>query len=237
MSQYLKIDSSLRVNPASTDPSDCSIPLHETLVGQYQLMSIQLPVTYFTLNSTNSLVYFNDDQDRVCSLAYGYYNSMASVAAELAVKMTAAGTGTVTCSVSQLTNVLSITNTVPFVMTFGSKTLNSASEVLGFSSDSVAAATTQIGSRTMNLSTTTSYNFQLSNTSSSFRTVNGMNYSFCIPAVTSSPTITYYEPSTNMPITLHVGSTNMLHVKIMDDQSRIMNNMKSNFFIVLRKLD
>ena len=53
---YLKIDSSLRVNPASTDPSDCFIPLHETLSGRYQLMSIQLPVTYFTLNSTNNQV-------------------------------------------------------------------------------------------------------------------------------------------------------------------------------------
>lgn len=237
MSQYLKIDSSLRVNPTTTDPSDCSIPLHETLVGKYQLMSIQLPVTYFTLNPTNNQVYFNDGTDRVCSLAHGYYVSMADVATELAAKMTAAGAGTVTCAVSTLTNVLSITNTVPFVMSFGSKTLNSAADVLGFIGDSVAAATTQTGSRTMNLSTTASYNFQLSNTSSAFRTVNGMNYTFCIPAVTTSPTITYYEPSTNMPITFHVNSTNMLNVKIMDDQWRVMNNMKSNWFMVLRKLE
>ena len=234
---YLKIDSSLRVNPASTDPSDCFIPLHETLSGRYQLMSIQLPVTYFTLNSTNNQVYWNDGSDRVCSLTHGYYSSMATVAAEVAAKMTAAGAGTVTCAVSTLTNVISITNTVPFVMTFGSNTLNSAADVLGFSSDNVAAATTKSGSRTMNLSTTTSYNFQISNTSSAFKTVNGMNYTFCVPAVTSSPTITYYEPSTNMPIIFFINSTNMLNIKIMDDQWRVMNNMKSNFFMVLRKLD
>ena len=64
-----------------------------------------------------------------------------------------------------------------------------------------------------------------------------MNYTFCVPAVTTSPTITYYEPSTNMPIIFFINSTNMLNIKIMDDQWRVMNNMKSNFFMILRKLD
>lgn len=234
---YIKIDSASRERPKSSCPSDCTIVTSETLEGTHSLKSIMIPVTYFNINETNNVVYWSDTSgSKTCLLPPGYYNSFAMLASALATAMTAAGAGTVTCSVSPLNNRLTISNTVNFQLTFGNNTSNSAATILGFVGTSPNMALTQTGSKTMNLNTTTCYNFQFSTAYPSLRTVDNKSFTFSIPALTATPNMFYYEPPVQFPITFRLNSTRALQIRITDDQYRVINNMCSDFWCVLEKI-
>ena len=237
MSQFIKIDSSLRNSPTTNFPSNCTIPSQEVLHGTYSLKAMSLGVTYYNVNSTNNMVYFTDTGGaRTCALTPQYYISMAALATNLATAMNSVGSGTVSVTASASTLRLTITNTVAFSMTFGTNTLNSASIILGFVGNSAGAAITQIGTQSANLSTTLSYNFQLSNSTSELRTLDGKQFTFCIPALTTTPACCYYEPSVAFPIVFRIDSTRNLGVKIFDDQFRILNNMTADFYMILSRI-
>lgn len=235
--QFIKVDSSLRYNPTTTYPSDCVIPSNEVLDGVYMLKSIMLPITYHNINSSNNVVYFTDTGGaHTATLTSGHYSSVTTLCTTLAAAMTTAGAGTVTCTEDSLTGLITVTSTVNFTFTFATNTLNSASLILGFIGDSAVAATSQVASRMPQLNSTSSYNFSLSSTAGAFRTLRGESYTFCIPALSSTPSSAYYEPSSHFPITFRINSTTELGIKIFDDQYHILNNMSSNFFIVLQKI-
>lgn len=236
--QLLKLNSSDRINASTTDPSDCTIQANQALSGSYRLRLIQLPVTYYNVNSTNSTVYFTDTGGvRTATLTSGHYASFSTLATELATKMTAAGSGTVTCAVSLLTNRLTVTNTVNFSFTFGTNTVTSASTLLGFSGNSAASATSQVGDRIMNLAETLSFNFILSDCSSQIRSAKGQGYTFIVPNMVTTPTITYFEPTAHNPITITVvNPTHSLSIKVYDDNHNIINNMRSDWLMVLEKI-
>jgi hypothetical protein len=231
----IRVDSKLRLNPTTTDPSSCIIPSVEVLSGTYSLKSIFLPITYYNINSTNNQIYFNDGTARVASIPVGYYSSLSDLGTAAAAAMATFGS-TITASLNALTNMLTITSNLAFTFTFGSFTTNSAATVLGFIGDSTVSQLTQTGTVVMNLSTTTSYNFQLSNSSSNVRTMDGKNFTFCIPALTNTPTNMYYEPPAQFPIIFHLDATQALRINIFDDQFRVLNNMRSDFYFVLQKL-
>lgn len=236
--QLLKLNSSDRLNALTTDPSNCSIQTIDVLSGTYRLRSIQLPVTYYNVNATNSTVYFTDTGGaRTATLTSGYYSSFSAVAAELATVMTAAGAGTVTCSVSNLTQRLTVTNTVAFSFTFGTNTLNSASTILGYIGNSASSATSQVGDRIMNLSESLSFNFVLSDCSTQIRSARGQCYTFIVPKDVNTPDIAFYEPAAHNPIQFTVmNSTQTLGVKVYDDNHQIINNMRSDWLMVLEKI-
>lgn len=232
---YLEVNSNLRENASTTYPSDCIIHSNLTLGGRYALKSILLPITYHNVNANNNTIYFTDTGGaRTCQLPIGYYSQLPDFAAAVATAMTAAGAGVVTCSVSSRTNVLTVTNTVAFSFTFGSNKANSAGRLMGIVADT-ATALSQSGSQTMNLNSTSCYNFIIDGASSEVVGMDGSRCTFKIPATTATPNEVYYEPSEQFPIIFTLTSTKVLRIRIMDDQFRILNNMRSDFYMMLQK--
>lgn len=232
---YLEVNSNLRVNPSTTFPSDCTIHTQLTLSGTYAVKSILLPVTYHNVNANNSTIYFTDTGGaRACQLPNGYYSQLSDLASAIATAMTAAGAGVVTCSVSSRTNVLTVSNTVAFNFTFGSNKANSAGRLMGFIADTDTALS-QTGTQTMNLNSTSCYNFIIDDASSEVVGMDGSRCTFKIPATTATPNEVYYEPSEQFPIRFTLTSTKVLRIRIMDDQFRILNNMRSDFYMILQK--
>lgn len=233
----IKIDSTLRINPTTTIPSDCQILCNEVLDGHYQLKGISLPVTYWNVNSTNSIIYWTDTGGaRSCIITNGFYSSTSALASVVASTMTAAGSGTVTCSTNSLNQCLTISNTVPFAMGFGTRTTNSASILLGFIGNSSSAATSQTGTQLVDLATTTAFHFQISNCSTGIRTTDGKNFTFILPAYSTTPSLIYFEPSQQFPIRFRVDPTNTITIRILDDQFRVLNHMYSNWYMVWEKV-
>jgi len=232
---YLEVNSNLRVNPTTTFPSDCTIHTQLTLSGNYSLKSILLPITYHNVNANNSTIYFTDTGGaRTCQLPHGYYSELSDFASAVATAMTAAGAGVVACSVSGRTNVLTVSNTVAFSFTFGSNKVNSAGRLMGFLADT-ATAISQSGTQTMNLNSTSCYNFLIENASSEVVGMDGSRCTFKIPATTATPNEVYYEPSEQFPIVFSLSPTKVLRIRIMDDQFRILNNMRSDFYMMLQR--
>ena len=233
--EYLDVSSTLRSNRNTTDPSDCIIPSNMLLRGVYQLRAISLPLTYHNVNSYNNVIYFTDAGGaHTCQMAPGYYSSFVSLAAEVAQVMSAAGAGTVTCSINARTNVLTVINTVPFSFTFGSNTSNSAAQLLGFAGNS-ATATVQTGQNTMSLNSTSCYNVMIDDTMMNVTSLNGQRCTFKIPAVFSTPSVMYYQPSQEFPISIDFQATKSLHVRILDDQYRPLTNMSLDWYMMLQK--
>lgn len=237
MTQILKIDSALRVNPSTTNPSDCVIPCNEVLSGKYALRAIMLPVTYHNVHAGNNTIYWTDTGGaRTANLTSGYYSSKTALATEMATVMTAAGAGTVTYTIDNRTQILTVSNTVAFSFTFGTNTTNSAASMMGFIGNSLAAALSQTATKLINLSETLTYNFNFSDSNSGVRTMNGQGYTFCIPAIETTPSLMYYEPPVHFPITFTLTPTQALCIRIYDDKNRIINNMRSDFFMMLEKI-
>jgi hypothetical protein len=237
MSQYIKVDSNLRIDAATTSPADCVIPSDHVMGGCYQLKSVTLPATNFNLNSSNNVVYFNENDGalKTCVIPIGYYSGFADVANALALSMSAAGTGTYTCSVSSLNNRLTVNSTVNFKFLFGSNSLNSASIVLGFVNNSASSATSQTGSQIMNTSITTNYNFIISDASSSIKTLDGKSFTFSVPPLSATPNLIYFEPSERFPITFRFEATRNLKIKIVDDKQRVIPNLNSDWTLTLER--
>lgn len=231
----LKVDSSLRQNPLTSDPSDCTIESNELLEGRYELKSILIPVTYWNVNSSNNKVYFTDTGGaQVASLTSGYYTSFEQLVNELVTQMNAVGAGTVTASINSLNNYLTVNNSVNFSFTFGTNTTSSASKLLGFTGNSASATTSQLAQRIMNLKFTTAFNFHISDATSGVKTLTGQQFTFSIPALTTTPGFCYYAPIQENPISFILKPTKQLSVKITDDDGRVLNNMKSEWTLFLQ---
>lgn len=238
MSQHYMIDSSYRQSKDTTFPSDCVIPCNEVMSGTYSLCAIALPITYHNVNSTNSTIYWTDTGGaRSCQLPSGFYSSYNPFIAAVAAAMTANGAGTVTCTVSSLTNTLTVTNTVPFQFTFGTNQINSAATLMGFNGDSATSALNQVGTKIINLATTLSLNFIISEATNAVKVVGGQQFTFSAPAITNTPDLAYYEPTLHFPIRIHFASpTRTLSIKICDSQSRVLNNLASDWYMILEKI-
>jgi hypothetical protein len=225
------------LNPKTTNPNNCVIVSNLIISGLYQLKSVMLPITNYNINSTNNSIYFNESNSslKTCIIPEGFYSSFSDVATALQTSMNSSGTGTYTCTVSSLTNKLTISSTVDFKLLFGSNTVNSASTVLGFVGDSSSSLTSQTGDHIMNISINTNYNFVIENTSSSITTLDGKTFSFSIPALSSTPNMVYWQVPLEMPIFIRFDGTRNINVKIVDDDMKIIQNLNSDWYIVLDK--
>ena len=235
-SPSIKVQSSTRQNPLTTYPNNCVIPCQDVLHGRYRLQHLMLPVTYFNVSATNNKVYFSDTTGaHVATLTPGYYNAFSSLATEVATQMTSAGNGTVTCAVSSSTNLLTVSNTENFSFTFGTHIANSAAVLMGFIGNSAADATSQVAVRTMNLSELLYINFSISEAASDgVRSTDGHSYTFSVPAAATVPNLYLYEPSEQNPVILNLNSTRSLTVRIYDDHGNLLNNMYSDWSMLLK---
>jgi hypothetical protein len=235
-SEFIKVDSALRYDPNSTNPSDCVIPSAFCLQpGKYSLKSIMLPISYHNINSTNNQLYYNDGVDRVAVVPAGYYSNFTLLATAVTIAMNAVSGVNYSATVSSSNNFITI-DTIGTAFYFRDG-VNSIVPLLGFRTNT-AAAVSQVGYRTMNLKTTLSFNIAISEASNNIKTMNGKLYTFVIPAITSTPSLLYYECNNNVmqiDFTL-ANATEKLSFKIYDDQFNILNQMALDFYMIIQKM-
>jgi len=122
-------------------------------VTEIILEAAQIPFSYYTVNSTNNVLRFNNDADGIV-IEPGNYTA-SSLRAELQTKIDAAFAGQNSAvSYSPITSKLTIYKDVPFVLDAVDGNPNStAAHMLGFQVDSVSG-TSATGDSVINLSGT-----------------------------------------------------------------------------------
>lgn len=228
---YVKINSADRLNPTTTTPAQFTIASTVPLTG-LSLKAIYLPVTcYNVATGINSSIYFTDTQARVANIAPGFHSGATTFMTAVSDAMTAAsgGAGVYSCTLNAVTQLLNISCTIPFSLTF-SNTQGTSSEMLGFRNVDTATATSQTATAVLNLTTTLCYNISI-NGAQGAASLSGASASFVIPALTTTPSNLYYEVSLTMPQSITFQSSKHLDIAIYDDTHRLLN-MQSNFYMI-----
>jgi hypothetical protein len=235
-SLFLKLDSSHRINYASTNAGSFNIKLQRPMQGYYKLCSAYMPVTSYNISSTNNRIpFYENGAAKVAVLTPGYYAS-SDLIAQVATQMTAASSGFATYSATQsaLPLRITVTSTQLFMFQFGSVPLNSCAAVLGYLPVDTPSATSQTATNMYNLATIRSFNIQL-NSETQFTDVNGRGCTFVVPILGNSGSVSVYEPTKAFPQTVFFTSpTSQLTIQVSDDNG-IPLNFSADFYLILKK--
>lgn len=234
-SQHIKIDSSQRVNPLTTSPSQFSIRGSNTVFcGRYHLKAVFMPVTFYNVSATNNQIYFTDSNgSHTISLQPGFYTSSLYLPA-IATAMTAAGAGiTYTLALDPITQHVTVSSSSgTFTLNF-SNTLNSAASTLGFSFVDTLTASSQLSVGILNLAQTKTFNISI-NSATSTNDLNSRGYSFVVPCTSNTPSIEYYETQPGYMQSIQIDSpVRQLDITVYDDNHVILP-LFSDWYMILQ---
>ena len=234
--QYVKIDSSNRLNRATTGSGQFYIPsMPQSLEkGLYKLKQVYIPNSSFNITTFNNRIpFFEAGVDKVGVLTPGFYTQSDLIAAIAASMTAASGIGTYTVSLNVIPYRIVIASTVAFQLKFGSDLVNTASGVIGFVNTDTALSTVHTATNVSNLADPLSYNIVIRGASSSFRNVNGNSFSFSIPITDNSFGITMYEPSAHFPQMIEFSSlVQTLDISVVDDKNNVIQ-LSTDWYMVL----
>jgi hypothetical protein len=236
MANYIKLDSSKRLNYAATNPGEFILPLSKPLSGTYSLKQVVIPLSYFNINATNNIIPFYENATaKTAVLTPGYYSD-SDLLVQLASAMTATSAGfqTYTVTRSALPMRITIAGTQNFQLLFGSNTVNSAAEIIGFMPIDTPSATSQLAQNISNLSTLRSFSINL-NMENGFSDSIGNASTFVIPILGVSGAINIYEPPLHFQqrVTCN-SSTSNLRIKVTDDNANALG-LCSDWYMILQK--
>ena len=234
---YLKIDSSNRLNYATSNAGKFSIALQRPLEGCWRLCQAYIPVSNMNVSSNNNVIYFQENgQSKSATLTPGYYDT-ATLMAEVAAKMTAASGGYATYTVSQsaLPLRLVITSTQQFKFMFGTLT-NSAAGILGFLPlDSPELANSHAAQNMSNLAIQRSFNISV-NSESKFVDTVGRLCTFLVPVLGNTGSLALYEPTMMFQqLITFTQPVSSLNIKVCDDRENQLE-MFADWYIILGKM-
>ena len=127
--------------------------LDEPINGVYQLEVFACTNNIYNVNDTNNKIYLNENGSNLtCTLTNGYYLT-TEFKNHVSDTLNNTTTGTITITLDENTNKLTITNTLLFYLTFGSNTSNSANKLMGFDATDGANALTQTSNQPIDLNT------------------------------------------------------------------------------------
>ena len=122
-------------NPATTNSNNFEIKFVDTLQGNWLVKWATLPNSIYNVNSTNNVIYWTSGFSGALSATVppGHYSG-ATLAATMEPLMETADGGGIDYSVTydSTTAKFTITSVAVISMTFGTNTVNSISEVIGF---------------------------------------------------------------------------------------------------------
>lgn len=236
--QYIKLDTSERINPLTTTPSQCKIHSSSyTFEGTYALAYAYIPVTFYNVNASNNLFYFTDTDARVATITVGFYDSV-SVLVALAAAMNTASTSTIYAvssrnSATKCVTIASSSNN--FVLNL-SNTVNSIASLLGFTSLYDTMSSMGVISDTMaNLAQVKSFNMNINGLSSVISLSGQSAYSFILPITVATPSILIHEPSTFIQTITFERPTRDILLTMYDDNHNVIQ-LQEDFFIVLKPM-
>ena len=143
--------------------------------GRYKLLSFCLTNNIFNISDNNNKVYFTENSVPLTStLTNGYYNP-SDFRSHLQTKLDATASGTITCSLDDKTNKLTISNdTHNFNFTFATNTTNSARKLLGFNATDGTGASSQTSDNPIDLNSNKCFFVDI--TENDDKNINGTDY-------------------------------------------------------------
>lgn len=226
------INSKDRLNPLTETTSDFTFSFNRnnSRITEIILESIQIPFSFYVINSSNNVITFNSGAI-VATIAPGNYNS-SSLSLELKNKInTAFGDTNTTVTYSSSTFKLTITRTTSFVIdSFVTIPASTLSKTIGFRISSVSG-TTAIGDTAINIS---GPNYLLIYSKFLARPIfrktlyvndNYQDVLIAVPVNTSQGNIITMNP--NIPIRLsykfNISSSDIIDIQIRDENENIIN--------------
>jgi hypothetical protein len=238
--QRIIIKSSDRTLPGTTTSSNFSIDSRIIFEGTYQVQTIYCPLNFFNVYARNNQIYFREGgTNKVATIAPGFYAGAATLMTNVAAALTAASGGTNTYTVTQdvLTNALTITaSAVGFTLTFGTNTLNSAAELLGFPVvDANSTPLSITASKQWNVATVRCINFIINDIVALTDTKRNSCTVTC-PILGDYQSVQYYEPTIQAPqLFTFRDRANTLQIKVVDDNG-VELPLQSEWYMIVSKV-
>lgn len=179
--KYLHIDSQLRTNGTF---HDFRIEIKPAIfsVQKIKLIALNLPNTYYNVNSSNNIIYFTDgDLNFQAEIPPGVYDILTLPPVIADVMTNGSGfDGNVTVTFDDSTLLLSITATSLISLQFGTFQTNSMATLLGFNLIDTALLLTNTANNIINLSIPSCIFIRINEFSQMCRSTNGYNATFAI---------------------------------------------------------
>jgi hypothetical protein len=237
--RYLHINSKLRSYGHS---HDFAIQLQPSIgsIKRIKLLALAMPLSNYTINSTNNLIYFNDGvTDYIATITPGVYNSDNIVTA-IKTAMEATGyAGTITVTFSENTYKLTISSTTNFMLQFQTLTDNSANHILGFDELDTVLALSHEGDNSINLSIPSCIFLKIAELPSMVRSSNGINGTFPIYINVISGEVNYFYSNLYFENVAYntISFTNMLHIQLIDPDTGNTFDINDNDWSMLLELE
>lgn len=148
--KYFLIDSRDRTNGVS---HNFQIQLDAGLdrIKSVKLLCVSLPLTNYTINSSNNLIYFNDGADEIATIPPGSYDYNSILTAIQTAMTTAGYGGVVTATYDNVTMKFTIATSTAIIFTW-SNTTNSAAYILGWNNGDTLLDTSHTSTNISHLS-------------------------------------------------------------------------------------
>lgn len=232
----IKIDSSQRINYATTNAGQFRVPLQQAMQGTYALKQVLVPITNFNVSATDNVIpFFENGVAKTAALSIGYYTSATLKTAVVNALNTASGGFAIyTADVSSIPQRLTISSTQPFQLQFGTRSTNSIALTLGYLPADTDLATFQLAPNGINLSVIRSYNVSV-NGEVGFTNNAGQSFTFLVPLTGQANQLCLYEPTLHFPQYLTISQpVSTLHIKVTDDNNNVLSLSADWHFVISR---
>jgi hypothetical protein len=237
--RYLHINSKNRSYGYSYDFA-IELKLAIMSVKSVKLLALALPLSNYTINDSNNIIYFTDGvTDFEATIIPGIYNS-DNIGLAIKNAMESVGyVGTISTYFSENTYTLTIISTTNFSLQFGTFMANSAYQILGFDLVDTSLDIAHEGDNAINLSIPPCIFIKINEFPIMCRSSNGINGTFPIYINTISGEINYFysnlyfENKANNTISF----TNMLHIQLIDPDTGDLFDVNDNEISILLELE
>jgi hypothetical protein len=147
------VNSAYRLNPGSETSTNFTYSFNEnvTRITQISIEFIEIPYTFYSINSLNDRLVFNNNPASFITVTHGNYNT-ATLANELVTKIIAQFGGTCTVTFSPTTFKMTITRGVAFNLnSTDTQVTSTLAPLLGFKVTTVGITTTVTSDSVVNI--------------------------------------------------------------------------------------
>lgn len=207
---FLLIDSTDRISGNShsfTIQLQPGIMQPKTVTLKY----VSIPLTNFTVSSSNNVIYFGGYTATITPGVYDYISIATAV--KNAMEATAYA-GTITVTYDTLTYLFTISGTVAFTLDFGTNTTNSMAYLLGYDEVDVVSATSHTADSVAHLSIPQFIMIDITGLPQSTFTSNGEHCNFIIPTNNISGYQNYFFETSQYTLSFPGGHTSIQYFNV-----------------------
>lgn len=218
---------------------DFRVYFDRALSGTYFFSSASIPRTWYTCDSTNNRIYFNENAtDKTASITPGNYTTTSlATAVETALNNASSGFANFSVAFSSATHKYTITSDQTFSLKFASNTLYSAHELLGFSATDTSPGTTATSQNIANLSSDVCCHLVIQQAKSTYHSAREgvIQATAIIPLTGSWGDVVRFTPEVDeRSLIIFESPTSYLDICIKDSRGivRSLNNVEWEFTLV-----